>query len=451
MCSKKIGEGARGDWQRPAARESQASVIPAFDIRVEYRLVAGFAILVAVCCLLAQAPDFETHYRNGLLALNQNDLRAAQSHLEAARKLAPRNARVWMALAQTYWKLGRRVPSEKAVAQAEKLGVEDPAVLRSLALYYAGREEPAKAAGFEARYAALAPEDAAAVARAMSLYLQAGQPKPAIDLGLKAPGWERRAEIRNLLGQAYHADGQYLKAIPELQEAVRLSPYEEAHHFDLARVLLEHHNFEAAIRVLEASKQIFAKSAQLELALGVAHYGQGHYQEAVESFLRTVTLEPSAEQPYVFLGRLLERAGDQLPEVIRRFEALERSEPKNHLGWFLHAKALNQRMESPELSEKLLRRAIGLSGAFWESHYELARVLEQQGRLAEAAQAYRRSAQLDSQAPAPHYRVAMVLLKLGRPEEAKAERDLYQKLAAAERAVVQERLSKTVRLDLVVR
>jgi len=296
-----------------------------------------------------------------------------------------------------------------------------------------------------------APEDRAAAARAMDLYLEAGQPKPAIELGLRAPDRERRAEIRNLLGKAYHADQQYAKAIPELQEAIRLSPYEEAYHFDLALVLLQHHNFEVAIRVLEASKQIFAKSAQLELALGVAHYGQGHHPEAVEAFLRTIALDPSAEQPYVFLGRLLERAGEQLPEVIKRFEALERSEPKNHLGWFLHAKALNQKMESPELSEKLLRQAIALNGAFWESHYELGKVLEQAGRLAEAAEAYRRSGELDAQVPAPHFRLATVLLKLGQSEEARAERDLYQKLAAAERTSVQERLAKTVRLDLVVK
>lgn len=413
--------------------------------------MALLAILTALAGLLAQPPDFEHHYREGLLALNRNELRAARSHLEAARKLAPRNGRVWVALAQTYSKLGDRTLSEKAAAAAEKLAPDDPAVLRSLALYYAEREQPARAADFEARYAARAPDDLAAVARAMSLYLQAGRPKQAIALALKAPDWEQRADLRNLLGLAYDADQQYLKAVPELQAAVRLSPFEEDYHFDLARLLLEHHNFEAAIKVLEASKRIFAKSAQLELALGVAHYGQGHHPEAIECFLRTISLAPEAEQPYLFLGRLLERAGQRLPEVIQRFEALQRSQPRNPLGYFLHAKALNQTMQNAQLSEKLLRQAIALQAGSWESHYELGRVLEHLGRPAEAAEAYRRSARLDTKVPAPHYRLALVLLKLGRPEEAKAERDLYQKLAAEERAGVQERLAKTVRLDLVVR
>lgn len=408
------------------------------------------AFLLSVGLLLAQPGDFEARYREGLLALNRNALRAARSHLEAAGKLQPRNARVWVALAQTYWKLEDRALSGKAAAQAEKLGGEDPAVLRSLALYYAGRDEPARAAGFEARYAARAPEDRAAPARAMGWYLEAGQPGPAIDLGLRTPDWEQRADIRNLLGKAYDASQNYAKALSELQAAVRLSPYEEDYHFDLARFLLRHHNFDAAVTVLKASQAIFARSPQLELALGVAHYGLGRYPEAVESFLKTVALAPSAEQPYVFLGRLLERAGEQLPEVMRRFEALQRSEPDNHLGWFLHAKALNLSFENPELSEKLLRRAIGLNGAFWESHYELGRVLEQQERFDEAVTEYRRSAELDPAVPLPHYRLAMVLLKLGKAEEAKAERDLYQKLAAAERAGVQERLAETVRLNLVI-
>ena len=49
--------------------------------------------------------DGLSHLRAGLLALQGGDLALAQSNLEAASKLAPREGRVWVALSQTYWRL----------------------------------------------------------------------------------------------------------------------------------------------------------------------------------------------------------------------------------------------------------------------------------------------------------------------------------------------------------
>ena len=125
------------------------------------------------------------------------------------------------------------------------------------------------------------------MARAVSFYLQAGQPKPAIELAGKALAKEKRADLHNLLGKAYEADGQFDKTIVELQKAIQLAPREEAYVFDLAYVLLVHQNFDVAIQLLESARKIFAQSAQLELALGIAYYGQRRFPEAVDAFLRT--------------------------------------------------------------------------------------------------------------------------------------------------------------------
>ena len=94
--------------------------------------------------------------------------------------------------------------------------------------------------------------------RAVSFYLQAGQPKPAIELAGKALAKEKRADLHNLLGKAYEADGQFDKTIIELQKAIQLAPREESYVFDLAYVLLVHQNFDVAIQLLESAKKIFA-------------------------------------------------------------------------------------------------------------------------------------------------------------------------------------------------
>src|SRR5947207_2076678 len=76
---------------------------------------------------------------------------------------------------------------------------------------------------------------------------------------------ENRADVRNLLGKAYEADGRHAEAVREMREAVRLGPYDESYMFDLARDLLQHNQLQDATQLLEDGRKIFARSAQLEL------------------------------------------------------------------------------------------------------------------------------------------------------------------------------------------
>ncbi len=232
--------------------------------------------LLPLLLLLLFSPqaDFQSQFIRGLRALNDRDLATARASLLAASKLDPANPRVQVALAQTYWRLKQPALAAAAALKAEKLGASDPVTLRSLALFYSQQRNFSKAGDIEALCAAQDPQDPAASTRAMADYLEASQPKKAIDAALAAPGWEERADLRNLLGKAYEADGQILKTIPELQAAIRLAPGNESHYFDLMQVLLNHYNFEAAIEVGEAGRKRFPRSGQIALATGVAYYGQ---------------------------------------------------------------------------------------------------------------------------------------------------------------------------------
>ncbi len=419
--------------------------------------------LLGLFCLLAGAvlgagnQPFETFFRQGLLALQRNDLPVAVAHLEKASRLQPGDARVWLALAQTYRKLDRKQAAQQAALRSATLAPDDPIILHGLAIFHAEGGNWAKAAALETRYAGKAPGDREALPRVVSFHLEAGQVKQAIELaknGLKA---ENRAELRNLLGKAYEADGQSDQSIRELQEAIRLLPYEEPYYFDLAYVLLLHQNFDVAIQVLEGAKKIFDKSPQVELALGVAYYGQRRFSEAVDSFLRTATLAPELEQPYVFLGRILDHAVDRLGEVTSKFAAFAAANPQSHLGYYLHAKALiaqsgpSGSSEFAEQAEALLRKAIALNGQHWESHFELGLLLERNKEFLRAAESLERSIQLNPKNPTPHYRLARVYDRLGKKKPAEAERALHQKLSAEEKAAMEKHATGLKRLELVVK
>jgi Flp pilus assembly protein TadD len=327
-----------------------------------------------LCLLLAAAPTFDESFRTGLLALQRNDLSAAQSNLAAAAKLAPNNGRVWVALAQTYWKLKESAKADYAAAKAGALSPSDPLVLNSLVIYYSESNQALKAADTQAEYSVLVPQDAAVRDKAETLY------------------------------------------------------------FEAAQSLLQQERFREAVAVLTKSTKRITGSAQLELALGVAYYGMRRFDDAAGAFLRTISIAPEIERPYVFLGRFLDQIPGMLPEVTRQFVNYESVNPASPTGYLLHAKALNAQSIEPETAQTLLTKAITLNDADPSSHFELGVVFDRTQRYADAAREFERAAQLDPSEPTTHYRLSRVYDRLGKPDAARAERELHGKLTEAQEA-----------------
>jgi tetratricopeptide (TPR) repeat protein len=328
-----------------------------------------------ILLLLAAATPVEDAFRAGLLALERGDLASARTNLETASRLAPRDGRVWVALSQTYWRLHKDTEAEDAASKAATLAPEDPAVLQSLAIYYSETRQMLKAAEAAAKYAAKVPANGAAHDRAIELYFQAAQP---------------------LLDQRKFAEAAVI-----LQEAVTRVP----------------------------------GSAQLELALGVADYGLRRFDDAADAFLRTIDIAPETEQPYMFLGRILDQIPGRLPQVARRFAEYEAAHPTNAAGYLLHAKALNAQSIEPETALRLLEKSIRINARDPSAHFEMGSVLDRLQRFADAAGAFEQAVKLAPSDPAAHYRLARDYDRLGRHEEAQTEREKHAQLVKAQEAI----------------
>lgn len=310
---------------------------------------------------LLLAPDqFEATFRAGLIALNENHLPAAESQLEAASQIEPRNPRVWLALAQTYWKLGKSPSAEAAAKNAEKFASDGP-TLRALGTFYAGTDN-------------------------------------------------------------------HDKAVASFRKSLTADPFQEGCYFDLAQLYLKRQDFASALQTLEAGRKYFDKSPQLELAAGVAYYALRRFPDAIEAFLRTIQLDPTVEQPYIFLGRMLDQAEDKLARITQAFVALSKRAPDHYLASFLRAKALS--IQDPKQAETLLRKSIAQNEEFWESHFQLGILLDQRRQFEEAEREIRRAIALNPSDPVPHYRLARIYDRLGRSEQAHAEREIHEKLSA---------------------
>ena len=381
-----------------------------------------------ILLFLASSPASDASLRAGLIALEKNDLAQARLNLENAAKLAPSDPKAWVGLAQTFWKLHDASGANEAAAKAEILGSQDAAVQHALSVYYAETNQFEKAGDAEANYSRGVPTDRGAVLHSMTFYIKGGRADRAITLAKASPDWSNRADVHNLLGKAYFANKQPDEAANEFRSAIRLSPYEESYYFDFAQALLVQQKFEDAIGVLQEGKTNFDKSAQIQLALGVAYYGLRRFEEAATAFLRTIALAPDVEQPYVFLGKMLDQIPEKLPELTRVFSDYEKSNPSNYLGYRLHAQALDAQSGDAATAERLLRKAISLNDGDAQAYFELGTLMEKERRFPEAAEALERAAALNGNDAATHYRLARVYDRLGKRDAARLERDEHARL-----------------------
>ena len=199
-------------------------------------------------------------------------------------------------------------------------------------------------------------------------------------------------------------------------------------YFNDAQARLRKQDFTRAGEVLTTGLENDPRNVQLILALGVARYGQRRFEEAIANFLRVIELDPSFEQPYVFLGKMLDQAGAKLGEITKDYDAWNTQQPDNPQAPLVLAKALLAADSHSARAADLLKRSIALEPNSWEAHYELGVLLAGQHKYADAAAELKKSIDLNAKEAMPHYHLARVYDRLGDPEAAKAERAIHQQL-----------------------
>jgi tetratricopeptide (TPR) repeat protein len=307
--------------------------------------------------------------QNGLRALENGQLTQAREAFEQASRLDPKNAYTWASLAETYLRLNEPQNASAAAETAEKFGSTDPIVSHALALFYGESGNPA---------------------RAFALAQKAVKQKPS-------------PANQHLLAQTA---------------------------FDYAQVLLRQQDFTHAADLLSAVIDADPNNAQLTLALGVARYGQRRFDDSVVEFLKVIQIDPTIEQPYVFLGRMLDQAGTHLNQITRACETWASQHPENATAQLLLAKALLANNARDPKAETLLRRSIALDGRNWESHYQLGVLLETKHDYQASAEELNLSIELDPKQAMPHYHLARVYERLGQPERARTERQIHEELTS---------------------
>lgn len=391
----------------------------------------GLKLLTFVLLALMWASNQDASLlKRGLVALQKGELSEARKDFEQASRIEPQNPFVWNSLAETYRRLRQPQQAAAAAKTAEKTGGQDPLVCHALAMFYAQSGEPGRAAEWEERYAMSPKADGEALMRSANLYLDAGEAQRALPLARQAVSTASSPGGEDLLGRVLIATGDTTEGEKHLRSAWQQTGTDAQISFDLAQALLHREDFAGAAEVLEPAVAAHPENSQLVLALGVTRYAQRRFEEALASFLKVIRIDPAVDQPYLFLGRMLDQAGPHLTEITQAYEAWAARKPDDARAQLLLAKALLVQDHTSRRADELLRRSITLDEKNWEAHYELGALLENSHNYAAAQTELMRSTELNPNEPMPHYHLARVYDRLGQPEQAAAERQVHQRLTA---------------------
>jgi tetratricopeptide (TPR) repeat protein len=276
-------------------------------------------VVLAFLLLLAGSASFEDSFRAGLLALQRNDLTEAASNLEGAAKLSPANGRVWVALSQTYRKLGDQQKAEDAARKAVAVAPADPVVRQMLSISYFEVVQPLlRGQKFADAIGVLEP----------ARRLLPGSAQIELALGVAYYGLRRfddaaAAFLRTIAiapetEQPYVFLGKFLDQIPDRlpEVAKHFIEYEKANPSSAIGYLLHAKALDAQAADPELAAKLLGKSLAIDGNDASAHFELAtvfdrlqRFEEASGEFEKCVALDPANSAAHYRLARDYDRLG----------------------------------------------------------------------------------------------------------------------------------------------
>ncbi len=223
-------------------------------------------------------------------------------------------------------------------------------------------------------------------------------------------------ELLNALGFALFQQGKSEDAVVALEQAIAVDPKHWKAHNNMALASIDLDELELAEAHYRESLAIEPQAA-IYNDLGFVLDRQGLDEEAAEMYGKSLELDPASASAHYNLATSLARR-EEFAAAESHFRAALEAEPSAKayagLGFVL---SQQDRVDDAIAS---LEAAIESDPKHPAGYDQLGRILIQQGRLEEAAANYRRLARHRPSAAA-HQNLANILMRLGRPDEARRE------------------------------
>jgi len=402
-------------------------------------------------------PRFHAALKNlGLNELKLQRVDEAQAHLEQFLSFVPQDPAANLALAEIYAQKGEHAQAVERYIGSQGLFLRTAATILNFArsCFESGQGQKAAAAleliGPEADgrahfqagllLAQLAKYDAAARQFEMArkdypdpyeagynltlAYARQQNYTAAIQTaeGLIAEG-HRKAELYNLLAEAYERSNRTVDAYNALRIATQLEPQDENNYLDLVALGVDHRNYDLAFGIIEIGLKNIPNSYRLRLQRGAVLAFQGQLTRALEDFELAAKLEPSKDLPYYGMVMALMQTDKaaRAREILR--ERLQRK-PDDYLLLYALGEMQDRVGASPGTPEeeeavKALERSIELEPNMSTSRIALGRMLLRRGDLDNAIRHLEKAIELNPVDLSPCYQLATAYRRKG--NKAKAE------------------------------
>jgi tetratricopeptide (TPR) repeat protein len=316
-----------------------------------------FQAIEAYSGAIARQPDsMVAHYKRGAVYQAQNELEAAMRDFRSAADLDPSSLRAIESVGDVNIALGRY---DRAVERYEAYVALDEKNAR--VLYKLGL----------ARY-------------------HAGRAKQAIDPIQQSIAIEPQADAYYVLGLAQRDLEQLAPARKSLEEAARRSPASQTSAREaLADVYLAEGDYTKAINQLEALAALEPAKPDRVVAVGLAQARAGRDENAVTTLGRAVERFPDAPQVYAALGHVwlteAQKRGDRVA-LNKAVEALTQAASRSDASSDTHAELGRAWILAGDRqsAERALRQAVSKLPVPPEAYLQLAEVTSHDGRIQDA-------------------------------------------------------------------
>jgi len=259
------------------------------------------------------------------------------------------------------------------------------------------------------------------------------------------PGQKNEAELHHLLGDIEEKSGDPLEAVRQYQKAAELDP-SEPYFFDWGSELLLHRAVEPAIEVFNKGNRLFPRSARMLVALGVAWYSNGSYDQAAQRLCEASDMNPNDPKAYLFLGKIQSVETTQSECSTERLARFAKLQPENALASYYYAVNLWKRRKGPDDAESmaqvesLLKKAVALDSGLGIGYLQLGVLYSERGDFARAVLSYQEAIKVNPELEEAHYRLAQAYKRTGDKVRAEQELQLYNQISKKkDEAVERER------------
>jgi len=189
--------------------------------------------------------------------------------------------------------------------------------------------------------------------------------------------------LRDTLGQAYWARGDYAAAEQQWREALRLVPNSPQPLFELGVTYAKRGQLEEATTLFKESLRFGPRQSDAHLNLGLAYAEMGRMDEAGQEFRAAVALAPLNFNAHNVLGKLYFDSG-RLPEAEEQFRASLQCE--SNLAAYDYLGYIYEKRHDTTRAEQSFQSAIAFNAADSHAHFHLGLIYSAAGRRVEAVQ-----------------------------------------------------------------